>query len=424
MISEASATAAAGDGCRVARPVAAAGAFLKTMMDEEPWCRPFDGPLRRLAGRRQLNDTPAAAAEMRRRLRLLELRTACCEFRPLTPAPGATSSTRPWPIRWRRRRSAGSMPGSRRPVALYDPDGIADALIAMYPTAVDSLFVHDVSAVGQSRGGLAARPLTEIWRQRQPHRADCRVRRRQDRRAHRAPGASGRRGGHAGRSPPAGRDCSSIRARYLDKLNFATNFAFFREADGLSTRLVSANYWAGYGATEFGCGCACSTPRAPCWRLGSRSCHRVREASRSTAVEVRDRFGLPPFTGQLFIHAIGVAGHDVVKYALDTFRASDNGASLSCTHDANAWPSDRFAGLPAPRPDERVVLWLQNSHAVPIPAGTIALDRMGAEQPVMLDQHGRSVRHRRAGRRRLFARPALARADRTARRPPRGAAAL
>jgi hypothetical protein len=100
---------------------------------------------------------------------------------------------------------------------------------------------------------------------------------------------------------------------------------------------------------------------------------------------VRERFGLAPFTGQLFIHAIGVAGHDVVKYALDTY-ASDNGASLSCTHDANAWPSDRFAGLPAPRPDEKVVLWLQNSHAVPIPAGTITLDRMGAERPVTLDE--------------------------------------
>ena len=61
------------------------------------------------------------------------------------------------------------------------------------------------------------------------------------------------------------------------------------------------------------------------------------------------------------MHAIGATGHDVVKYALDTY-ASDNGASLSCTHDANAWPSDRYAGLPAPRDDERVVLWLQNSH--------------------------------------------------------------
>ncbi len=42
-------------------------------------------------------------------------------------------------------------------------------------------------------------------------------------------------------------DLVTSRARYLDKQNFATNFVFFRDADGLSTRLVSANYWAGYG---------------------------------------------------------------------------------------------------------------------------------------------------------------------------------
>src|SRR4029077_7120986 len=40
------------------------------------------------------------------------------------------------------------------------------------------------------------------------------------------------------------------RRNYLDPLNFATNFAFFRDADGLHTRLVTANYWAGYGARE------------------------------------------------------------------------------------------------------------------------------------------------------------------------------
>ena len=40
----------------------------------------------------------------------------------------------------------------------------------------------------------------------------------------------------------------------------------------------------------------------------------------------------------------------------------------------------------APREDERVVLWLQNSHAVPIPAGAVSLDRMGAEAPVTLDR--------------------------------------
>ena len=85
------------------------------------------------------------------------------------------------------------------------------------------------------------------------------------------------------------------------------------------------------------------------------------------------------------MHAIGAAGHDVVKYALDTY-ASDNGASLSCTHDANAWPSDRYAGLPAPREDERVILWLQNSHATSIPTGAVSLDRMGAEERVALTQ--------------------------------------
>src|ERR1700755_340017 len=48
------------------------------------------------------------------------------------------------------------------PVALYDPDGIADALGAMYPSAFEKLFVHDVSAVGENRGGLTAQPLTDI----------------------------------------------------------------------------------------------------------------------------------------------------------------------------------------------------------------------------------------------------------------------
>jgi hypothetical protein len=37
------------------------------------------------------------------------------------------------------------------PVALYDPDGLADALTALYPRTFDSLFVHDVSLVGQVR---------------------------------------------------------------------------------------------------------------------------------------------------------------------------------------------------------------------------------------------------------------------------------
>jgi hypothetical protein len=172
--------------------------------------------------------------------------------------------------------------------------------------------------------------------------------------------------------------------RYLDAVNFATNFVFFRDDGRLRTRLTTANYWSGYGAKAvrfylrlydgFGEVLAAWDEAAPAQAGGF-----VLDSG-----EIRARFGLPAFTGQLFLHAIGVAGHDVVKYALDTF-ATDNGASLSCTHDANAWPSERFAGLPAPDTGERVVLWVQNSHAVPIPAGAMALSRMGAGAPVAID---------------------------------------
>jgi hypothetical protein len=270
------------------------------------------------------------------------------------------------------------------PVALYDPDGIADALLAMYPTSIDSLFVHDISAVGQIRGGLTARPLTEIGRSR----------------AHSvliAAFDAARTVARVAPMLPAGATVSTLddvrlpdpmlttRARYLDKQNFATNYAFFRDADGLSTRVVSANYWANYGAREVRLWLRLFDADGAILATWEQALPSGPGGFSIDSRQIRERFRLAPFTGQLFIHAIGVAGHDVVKYALDTY-ASDNGASLSCTHDANAWPSDRFAGLPAPRPDEKVVLWLQNSHAVPIPPGTIALDRMGAEEPVSLPQ--------------------------------------
>ena len=59
------------------------------------------------------------------------------------------------------------------------------------------------------------------------------------------------------------------------------------------------------------------------------------------SAEVRRRFALPEFTGQLFIHILNIAGHDVVKYALDTY--GDESGTLSCTHDANSWPADLYA---------------------------------------------------------------------------------
>jgi hypothetical protein len=171
----------------------------------------------------------------------------------------------------------------------------------------------------------------------------------------------------------------------LDKLNFATNFVFFRDDGRMATRLVSANYWSNHGAGIVRLWLRLFDTDGGVLATWEESLPASPGGFTIDSQQVRARFGLKPFTGQLLLHAIGVAGHDIVKYALDTY-ASDGGASLSCTHDANAWPSDRYAGLPAPRPDETVTLWLQNSHAVPIPVGAIALDRMGAEQPVTLTQ--------------------------------------
>jgi hypothetical protein len=272
------------------------------------------------------------------------------------------------------------------PVAVYDPEGIVPALLALYPRApaFSGLYVHDVTAVGSERVGHVARALTELPDSgaRSVLIAAFDADRMRARIAHLLPPGPEVLTLDEAKLPDA---LLTNPARYLDKLNFATNFAFFRDADGMSTRLVSANYWAGYGGGAIrlwlrlldGGGAALATweqevPAGPCgFSIDSR--------------EVRERFGLPAFTGQLFLHVVGAAGHDVVKYALDTY-AGDDGCSLSCTHDANAWPSDRYAGLPAPRADERVILWLQNSHAAPIPAGAVALDRMGAETPVPLTQ--------------------------------------
>ena len=275
--------------------------------------------------------------------------------------------------------------GLQGALAVYDPDGVANALFALHPEmpAPVEVFVHDSEQIGQLRAGCVAQPLTDL-RQSQ---AGTLLVASFDAAKLRHRVAPLLRPGMAlvtldeSRLPAA---MLTNPGKYLDTLNFATNYVFFREADGLSTRLVTANYWAGYGAKS-----------VRLWlRLFSETGAVLAEWEQALppgvggvaidSAEVRARFGLPAFRGQLFVHAIGIAGHDVVKYALDTYGHGDE-PSLSCTHDANAWPSDRYAGLPAPREGERVVLWVQNSHAAPIPAGTLSLDRMGAEQPVTLD---------------------------------------
>ena len=265
-------------------------------------------------------------------------------------------------------------------LAVYDPLAQLEPFAQFFDTGdwdVQAVYVQDVEEVGQVRLGQMARPVTDL-----PGGpgVDCLLVAAFD---------AGRLMEQIRHLVPEGVQILSLDGlrlpeamltrprRYLDPLNFATNFGLLRDAGGQHTRLTLCNYWSGYGAVD---------PRL--WLcLFDADGHVLAQweeaptgADATVCIDsqaVRRRFGLGEFTGSLFIHALGIAGHDVVKYALDTY--GDEAGVLSCTHDANAWPADYYAGLPAPEPGERVVLWIQNSHPVAVPAGEIALAPMGEE---------------------------------------------
>jgi hypothetical protein len=271
--------------------------------------------------------------------------------------------------------------------AVYDLEGQVDALAELYDfTSLDlaGCFVQDVTAVGRNVLGTAAQPVTAL------KDSGARI-------IFVAGFDSERAMAHIRHLLPAGATVLSLDAlrlpesivprgrRYLDPLNFATNFVFFREQNGLSTRLVTANYWSGYGSGAL-----------KLWlRLFDAGGKSIAEWTEDIAPgaatitidskAVRQRFALPEFTGQLFVHAIGAQGHDVVKYALDTYGGSNSERAFSCTHDANSWPADFYAGLPAPDAGEQVTLWIQNSQPCAIPAGAIGLNLMGDDKSATLD---------------------------------------
>jgi hypothetical protein len=165
---------------------------------------------------------------------------------------------------------------------------------------------------------------------------------------------------------------------YLDSLNFATNFVFFREENGHHTRMVTANYWAGYSPKNVGLWCSLFDKEGRVLAQWNEKLEKSIHTITIDSLEIKERFNIPSFTGSLFVHFTGIAGHDVVKYALDTYGNDDS--ILSCTHDANSWPADLYAGLPAPREGEQVLLWVQNSHPCPIPADGIGLSLMGSDK--------------------------------------------
>ena len=272
------------------------------------------------------------------------------------------------------------------PVAIYDPANQLGGFAEFFPlTDIDvaGIFVQDVEHIGRVSGNHTTQPVTLL--------KDCVCKsvlvasfdgaKLVDHVQHLMPVNTPWYSFDSLRLPD---DMLTVRQNYLANLNFANNFAFFRDQGGQHTRIVTANYWSAYGARE---------PRAFCYLMDEKG-QKIAEwidplpPANATVIfdsaEIRGRFKLPEFVGQLFIHILGAAGHDIVKYALDTY--GDDKKILSCTHDANAWPSDQYAGLPAPTPEEEVVLWVQNSHPCSIPAGNVGLNLMGHSDIAWLDK--------------------------------------
>lgn len=171
-------------------------------------------------------------------------------------------------------------------------------------------------------------------------------------------------------------DRITVPNQYLSPRNFATNFALLRDGKGQHSRVTTANYWT------FGN----SSPVLWCRLMGEDGSTLAEWDAElgpagSTIVidsqDVRQRFGLDDFCGSLFLHAIGAPFHEIVKYALDVY--GDDAGQMSCTHDANAWPAEYYAGVPAPDSDEDLILWVQNSHPIPIPADAIGFNRVGGQ---------------------------------------------
>jgi len=272
------------------------------------------------------------------------------------------------------------------PLAVYDPLGFAKAFAEIYDLAgldIQAVYIQDLEEIGSDILGRQAQPVTDL-----PGSPAAKV-------LVTAFDAE-RLVAHIRHLLPEGAEVVSLDAlrlpaemltntrNYLDGLNFATNLVFFREGGGHHTRLATANYWSAYGAKAPSAWCLLMDEAGETLAEWQDPLPGANASVVIDSQDVRERFGLEAFTGSLFFHVCGIAGHDIVKYALDTYGDSD--AVLSCTHDANSWPADLYGGLPAPKAGEQVLLWVQNSHPAPVPAGSVGLNLMGDETVAWLEE--------------------------------------
>jgi phage tail protein X len=263
------------------------------------------------------------------------------------------------------------------PVAIYDPFGAWAAVSALQDFSglkIAGLYGQNHAHIGRDIGGLTVQPVSRIAASRaktifvaafdaEPLIAQIKPW---------LPEGMAIATLDALRIPDA---LITDKKRYLSTFNFVTNLVLFVDEPKRHTRMVSANYWAGYGAKNVRAWLRLFDADGKELATWNEELAPGVSAFTVDSREVRQRFGLGDFVGQLFVHMIDVTGHDVLKYALDFWGPDE----ITCTHDANPWPADYYAGIPAPRPGERVRVWVQNAHSCEIPADGVKFARMGTE---------------------------------------------
>src|SRR3546814_678947 len=199
------------------------------------------------------------------------------------------------------------------PVAIYDPLGYAQAFAEIYDlSALDiaAVYVQDLEDLGREILGKQAQPVTDL------------------------PGCktktvlvtafdAGRLIGQVQHLLPKGAEAVSLdtlrlpdamltnKRNYLDSLNFATNLVLFRDGQGHHTRLATANYWSVYGAKAPTAWCCLMDEDGGTLAEWTDPLPGANASVVIDSTDVRARFGLGDFTGNLFLHVCGIAGHDI-----------------------------------------------------------------------------------------------------------------
>ena len=180
------------------------------------------------------------------------------------------------------------------------------------------------------------------------------------------------------------------KSRYLEKTNFATNYAFLprhwragrhRAAHSSGDCELLGGVWR---RSRSACGCRLFDGDGAVilaeWdepTPADRRRHRHRQCRRGPRPLWPPRLYRPTFSSTPSAPP-GMTSSNTRS----TPMAPATSPACPCTHDANAWPSDRYAGMPAPH-DPASASSSGSKTAMPRrsrPAPS-TLDRMGAEQP-------------------------------------------